>query len=272
MPNHINEKIKQAILECKPEIFGKIGGIEASHLYQFLMTGLPKLVRDNTLYVNAGIFCEDDFDLREWCIEYIKAIKNVDYMLQWCPEQGDQTVIQSIWQGKELFFDFAGLEPFTLGQDGWHNYLSDKTLLVIAPFKDTILKQVEKYPLLWNGSMVKEVKIVKSPYSEALTGKKPIKWQNKLDKMLDDINDIGEFDVATVGCGGFSLLVCDYIKSLGKPSIHLGGGNQLLFGIRGKRWDASFAKYDWYGTKDWIRPITEEIPQYNNLVEGGCYW
>ena len=62
------------------------------------------------------------------------------------------------------------------------------------------------------------------------------------------------------------------IKSLGKPSIHLGGGNQLLFGIRGKRWDTSFAKYDWYGTKDWVRPIPEEIPQYNNLVEGGCYW
>ena len=59
--NHINQKIKEAILECKPEIFGKIGGIEASHLYQFLMTGLPQLVRGNTLFVNAGIFCEEDF-------------------------------------------------------------------------------------------------------------------------------------------------------------------------------------------------------------------
>ena len=47
---------------------------------------------------------------------------------------------------------------------------------------------------------------------------------------------------------------------------------QLLFGIKGKRWDGSFANYDWYGTKDWVRPIPEEVPQYNSLVEGGCYW
>ena len=91
-------------------------------------------------------------------------------------------------------------------------------------------------------------------------------------KILDDIDAAGDFDFATVGCGRFSLLVCDYIKNLGKPSVHLGGGNQLLFGIRGKRWDGSFANSDWYGTKDWIRPMPEEIPQYNNLVEGGCYW
>ena len=165
MTNHINEKIKQAILEYKPEIFGKIGGIEASHLYQFLMTGLPQLVRGNTLFVNAGIFCEDDFDLREWCMEYIRAVKNTDYMLQWCPEQGDEAVIQSVWQGKEIFSDFVGLEPFTLGEDGWHHYLEDKTLLVIAPFENTILRQAEKYALLWNGSKVKKVKVVKSPYS-----------------------------------------------------------------------------------------------------------
>ena len=272
MSNYINDKIKEAILDCKPEIFGKIGGIEASHLYQFLTTGLPQLVRGNTLFVNAGIFCEDDFDLREWCVEYIQAIKNTDYLLQWCTEQGDQAVIQSVWNGKGITHDFVGIEPFTLDKEGWHHHLSDKTLLVIAPFKNTILRQAEKYPLIWNGSTVKKIKVVQSPYSEALTGKQPIRWKDKLDKILDDIDGAGDFDVATVGCGGFSLLVCDYIKSLGKPSIHLGGGNQLLFGIRGKRWDESFANYDWYGTNHWVRPMPEEIPQYNNLVEGGCYW
>ena len=68
----------------------------------------------------------------------------------------------------------------------------------------------------------------------------------------------------------FSFYLIQLLFVLG--SFHLGGGNQLLFGIRGKRWDNSFSKYDWYGTKDWIRPMPEEIPQYNNLVEGGCYW
>ena len=80
------------------------------------------------------------------------------------------------------------------------------------------------------------------------------------------------FDFATVGCGGLSLSVCKHIKEMGKPCVHLGGGNQLLYGIRGRRWSDGFAKYDWYGTDDWVRPLSEETPMGIHLVEGGCYW
>ena len=81
-----------------------------------------------------------------------------------------------------------------------------------------------------------------------------------------------DFDFATVGCGGFSLMLLEHIKKMGKSSIHLGGANQLLFGIKGKRWDSGFSNKDWYGTSEWIRPLEEEIPKNKNLVENGCYW
>ena len=56
---------------------------------------------------------------------------------------------------------------------------------------------------------------------------------------------------------------------LGKPSIHLGGGNQLLYGIMGKRWDTAFKDNIWYGTNHWTRPLDEETPKNKNLVENG---
>ena len=43
---------------------------------------------------------------------------------------------------------------------------------------------------------------------------------------------------------------------------------------RGKRWDLNekFAQSSWYGTKNWTRPLQEEVPTFSNLVENGCYW
>ena len=100
----------------------------------------------------------------------------------------------------------------------------------MAPFPETIKKQIPKYSKIWDGAEVGEVKVVRSPYSAALTGETPRPYSEILDEICAEI-ETSEFDVATVGCGGYSLMICDFIKSLGKPSIQLGGANQILFGI-----------------------------------------
>lgn len=266
----INNKIKESINKSLPLSFGKLGGIESSHIYQYLKTGQPQLVRGSTLFVNAGIYVRNQQELRQWCDYYIEAIKDLDYVLQWCPEQGDEAVIQSIWHGKEIFYSFQDLEPYTHEQNGWHYSLSDKKVLCVSPFSDTIQQQSDQYNKIWNGASVGEVLTVRSPYSEALTGKSPVPWLSKYNTMKDEIEKL-DFDFATVGCGGFSLLICDFIKKLGKPCVHLGGGNQLLFGIKGKRWDNHKVLSKFYN-EYWTRPLTHEIPTKNTLVEGGCYW
>ena len=49
----------------------------------------------------------------------------------------------------------------------------------------------------------------------------------------------------------------------------LGGGLQLFFGIRGKRWDKSgYIKYNKY----WISPMKEDMLEGSKIFEGGCYW
>jgi len=259
------------IIEClknkTSKSFGKMGNIEASHLLTHL-NNQPSLIGQQ-LFINAGIYVDSLETFNKWCFEYLEAVKNLDCVLQWCKE--DEAVLSNIGYTGEIFHSFEGIEPFVFGREGWHYHLKNKKVLCVSPFPDTVQTQAKKFSKIWDGAEIGEVITVESPYSEALTGKPPKPWEDKLNQMLEQIEKT-DFDFATVGCGGFSLIVCDYIKKLGKPCVHLGGGNQILYGIRGRRWDEGFKHHDWYGTGDWIRPLPHEIPPMKNYVEGGCYW
>jgi len=91
-------------------------------------------------------------------------------------------------------------------------------------------------------------------------------WFEALDYMKKEI-DKKDFNIALIGCGAYGLPLAAHVKSLGKQAIHIGGGLQLLFGIKGKRWE----EHKLF-TKDWIYPLKEDTPQNIKKVEGGCYW
>ena len=61
------------------------------------------------------------------------------------------------------------------------------------------------------------------------------------------------------------------MKRSGRKAVHLGGATQILFGIKGKRWDAHEVISGLYN-EHWVRPSTDETPQRKNVVEGGTYW
>jgi hypothetical protein len=73
-----------------------------------------------------------------------------------------------------------------------------------------------------------------------------------------------------------------YIKDLGKKAVHLGGTTQIMFGIRGKRWDlfleeerksgASNGFYSNLFNEHWVYPSPSETPARSELAESGCYW
>jgi hypothetical protein len=77
--------------------------------------------------------------------------------------------------------------------------------------------------------------------------------------------------VAFVGCGALSLPIVYELKKRGIIAIHLGGATQILFGIRGKRWDTHSVISTFY-TPDWVSPTVSETPQNAQRIENGCYW
>jgi hypothetical protein len=99
-------------------------------------------------------------------------------------------------------------------------------------------------------------------------------WKETFAIMCDEIKDL-EFDIALLGCGGYGLPLCNFIKKeLKKSAIYIGGGLQLLFGIMGKRWE------NWEQWKNiisengcnFIHPSGDEIIPNCDRVENGTYW
>ena len=94
--------------------------------------------------------------------------------------------------------------------------------------------------------------------------------------MEDQIDKI-DYDVCLIGCGAYGFLLAAHCKMKGKKAVHLGGALQLLFGIKGKRWEDpnyGFAgkNYLSFMNEYWVRPSKEETPTLSNSVEGSCYW
>jgi hypothetical protein len=85
-------------------------------------------------------------------------------------------------------------------------------------------------------------------------------------KQMDKIS----YDVAIIGTGASSLPLAAHAKKMGKKGIHLGGGVQILFGVKGGRWDNNIGQY--YYNENWTRPYKDETPEKFKNIEGGCYW
>ena len=83
-----------------------------------------------------------------------------------------------------------------------------------------------------------------------------------------------EADVAIIGCGAYGFPLAAKLKQAGKQAIHLAGATQLLFGIKGKRWEenTAFAYVQKFFNDAWVYPSDEDKPKAADKVEGGCYW
>ena len=92
--------------------------------------------------------------------------------------------------------------------------------------------------------------------------------------MCKDIKEL-DFDIALLGCGGYGLPLCNYIKSnLNKSAIYVGGGLQLLFGVMGNRWENNemWKQIIKENASTFIKPSVEELCLNANTIEAGCYW
>jgi len=91
-----------------------------------------------------------------------------------------------------------------------------------------------------------------------------------------------DFDICLIGCGAYGFPLAAHVKKIGKKAVHMGGSLQLLFGIRGKRWEVYDPHYEqpgnvfihYYGlpNENWVRPSNNEKPENHSKVEDSCYW
>lgn len=175
------------------------------------------------------------------------------------------------------------LYPFFVERP-WTRALKSKKVLVVHPFIYSIQQQHKiKEKLFDNKDIWPDYDLLLYRAIQSNAGAEvPYKdWFDALKKMEDDIDHI-DYDIAIIGCGAYGLPLAAHVKRMGKKAVHLGGGSQLIFGIKGKRWEGVY-KYSYlplgYDTDYrklfnpfWCRPNDVETPKNAINVEGACYW
>ncbi|MDZ4290077.1 MAG: hypothetical protein U0984_19075, partial [Prosthecobacter sp.] len=115
-----------------------------------------------------------------------------------------------------------------------------------------------------------ELKTYKSVQSIANTKTRFATWFDALEFMKEQVGQI-DFDVAILGCGAYGFPLAAHVKRMGRKAIHLGGATQILFGIKGKRWE-NIPDVSILMNEHWQRPMPSEMPDGGDKVEGGAYW
>ncbi|MEZ3474943.1 MAG: hypothetical protein K1W27_19520 [Lachnospiraceae bacterium] len=199
---------------------------------------------------------------------------NADLLAMWHLNMED-FVIEEFAPNVDLTFLFR-LEPWLAPGRPWSAALQGKKVLVIHPFEKSIQEQYKKRVMIFpNSQILPEFELKTLKAVQTLCGEQDERfetWFDALDYMYEQALNI-DFDVAIIGCGAYGMPLASKLKNAGKQAIHLGGATQLLFGIKGYRWEEHYpTKIASFFNDAWIRPLAEETPRNAGTVEKKCYW
>lgn len=268
-----HHNIIQAVNTATPLAVGRLGSVEASILMwsEGVAPCWPMFNRfsDTSLgATNAGIRPRNKESYRMFAKLCREALDLLDLQGVWMT--GYEAICHDI-KAQRKFFNGELTGPDGNNSASWLNSLTHKRVLVVSPFKDTIVTQVPRLRDVWPGLTWMEgieYTVVSFPY--LIDDKCSEPWW-KVYQSIGLMVSQGNYDIALFGCGGLGLPFTKLAKDAGKVGIHLGGHLQLLFGIYGKR----HLSQHWHRqhiNSAWLRPAASEVPLSADRVEGSCYW
>jgi len=221
---------------------------------------------------NSGFFPLKKDYIAEFCGLMLHCSREVDLLGNWLSnEYYLRDYLKNVAKCGLL-----SLEPYWSSRP-WSRALAGKKVLVVHPFAETILSQYQQREHLFeNSDVLPEFDLKVIPAVQSLGGNSEFRtWFDAL-RWMEDEMDATDYDIALIGCGAYGFPLAAHAKRMGKKAIHLGGALQLLFGIKGKRWEnENYCEgYDYTKLFNsfWVHPSRKETPAVSNLVEGGCYW
>lgn len=283
-----SDYIKEQLADNKPCMIGRIGSNELKATLNYLdIISNHGIVLKSTKYIRseigpfwwddkikflmrngAGFFPANAAYLKKFANMMLSDLQNADVLGSWL---FDEIRLANFFPNAKIV-RLTDLEPY-YHSDPWSEVLEGKKVLVIHPFEESIKTQYAKHSALFNDPRVLpkfELKTLKAVQSIAANETDFSNWFDALAWMCNRVRGI-DFDIAIIGAGAYGLPLASFVKSIGKKGIHLGGATQILFGIKGKRWDKLPFFRKLYNDH-WVRPLPEETPKNFRTVESGCYW
>jgi hypothetical protein len=258
-------------------VTGMIARFGSTEIKAVLWPHLPWVVRrvlerrvTSNMTVASGFFPPSRAAIERFSALMYDEMGQVDILGSWRPEE--YLLQRHLLKAKRV--PLTALEPY-LSSHPWSETLEGRKVLVVHPFSRTIESQYNNHrhqlfedrrvlPKFGHLETIQAVQTIagnKSRYTD---------WFEALESMKDAM-DATSYDVAIIGCGAYGFPLAAHAKRRGKLAVHLGGATQILFGIKGKRWDANPQISRLYN-EWWVRPAPEERVVDAHRVENACYW
>lgn len=284
-----NNLISAKILDQEPFMVARYGSVESRAIVNYKLRHLhlndcvaivKNLTGNINLYwkedekflrelnENAGFFPKSDSELKKFVELMDICSADLDILGVWNEYEEFLPVPE-----KAKICKIREIEPWFYSNP-WSSSLKNKNVLVIHPFEESVREQYKNRKNLYNDlNILPNFNLLTISAVQTIAGQSSQhkNWFAALDHMKKQILEI-DFDVAIIGCGAYGFPLASYVKSLGKVAIHLGGVTQLLFGIKGKRWEnwQHYTNLRKNNGENWI--FAHEIPDNYKKIEGGCYW
>lgn len=292
-----NRLIYNVLAEGKPAMVARFGAFELlavynyicvkagwkGHLWSYISGRSAEWFWHETLcrqmQSNAGFFPPTGEMLSRFGELMLTDAGQIDVLGAWRPEE---YYMKPYMKADIPRVQLLLLEPF-FSPEPWTRVLRGKRVLVVHPFARLIEKQYrEKRTLLFANPDVLppfELQTIQAVQSLGGEGGKFANWFEALESMEAEM-DKRTYDIALIACGAYGMPLAAHAKRTGHQAVHLGGSLQLLFGIKGRRWESPKHGAKTFGrgayltlmNEHWVRPGAENTPKAAAKVEGACYW
>jgi hypothetical protein len=288
LKEYSSDLIYKELVADRPSMIARLGSTELNCMVNYLGVKYPGKYKSFMGYIggqtpawwwNKSIVQQ----MQEWSGFFPTDIANVDRFCELAINDLSKVDILGSWLKEERFFKkelsaakrvmLEDLEPF-FTKNPWTRALEGKRVLVVHPFNTAIEKQYLKRKNLFEDNLLPDFDLLTIKAVQSLASEPTVypTWFHALESMKQQISSV-EFDICILGCGAYGFPLAAFVKDIGKKAIHLGGVTQLLFGIKGKRWE-DYVVYPYQNlyNEHWIRPGEDGRPKNSEIVEGGCYW
>lgn len=270
-----NDKIAELLKQENPFMIARYGAVELAVMRQCeeIILGIRNKMRQelrNQFHMCAGFFPNDEEKIFKFFQMMREDSSQVDLFGTWFNPMENYFIAQ--YNESAICTPLVGLEPWYY-DNPWSEYLKEKKVLVVHPFEKTIQEQYNNRMQVYPNGLLPKFKLSTVKAVQTIAGENNDQfsdWFEALEYMFEQSME-KDFDIAIIGCGAYGFPLAAKIKREGKQAIHLGGATQLLFGIKGKRWDEKPEVAKLYNDF-WCRPSVEETVKNKDIVEGGCYW
>lgn len=281
----------------KPAMIARFGGSELYTLANYL--GVQKGIRGSWDFIrarqdqwwwmksridalvnNAGFFPREEWAVVKYSLLLQEDMQYLDVLASF--NSREYLFEENFRDVPRLYLYF--LEPW-FAEKPWTRLLSGKKVLVVHPFAELIEEQYRsKRERLFPGTDILpefELHTVKAVQSIGGVSNGFASWFEALEWMEREMDKV-DYDIALIGCGAYGFHLAAHAKRTGHQGVHLGGVLQMLFGIKGNRWeDPEYGAPEagiprgWYQrlfNDAWVKPGLKDRPAIAEQVEGACYW